>query len=177
MNFASLLRWRPPALPPALSLASVRTWLVCAGVLAIVWALAALAQSQSAASAATLLLIAPMAASALLLLLRPDGPFTTLWAVAGGYTVSAAVGVSAARWIGDLPLACAVAASAALLAMLALRCAHAPGAAVAVMPVLAGAALRAEGYRFVPLAALGALLVLLLASALKRVLPQPPAPH
>ena len=93
-------------------------------------------------------LIAPMGASAVLLFGVPASPLAQPWSVFGGNVVSAIVGVSAARLIGDPVWAAPVAAGAAIVCMFLLRCLHPPGGAVALTAVLAGPAVHAAGYQF-----------------------------
>lgn len=93
-------------------------------------------------------LIAPMGASAILLFAVPASPLAQPWAFIGGNLVSAAIGVTCARWIGDPFLAGAIALCLAIGAMFALRCLHPPSGAVALMAVLGGDAIRAAGYEF-----------------------------
>lgn len=93
-------------------------------------------------------LIAPMGASAVLLFGVPASPLAQPWSVFGGNVVSAIVGVTVARWIGDPVIAAPVAAGAAIVCMFLLRCLHPPGGAVALTAVLAGPAVHAAGYQF-----------------------------
>ena len=58
------------------------------------------------------------------------------WAVIGGNTLSALIGVSAVSWISEPLLAMPIAASMSILGMFALRCLHPPAAAVALIAVL-----------------------------------------
>ncbi len=95
------------------------------------------------------LLIAPMGASAVLLFALPASPLAQPWPMLAGNMVSATMGVSAALWLGDTPLAAAMAGGGALLAMYALRCLHPPGGAIALSAVLGGPSLHALGYKFV----------------------------
>lgn len=93
-------------------------------------------------------LIAPMGASAVLLFGVPASPLAQPWSVFGGNVVSAVVGVTVARLIGNPVLAAPVAAGAAIVCMFLLRCLHPPGGAVALTAVLAGPAVHAAGYEF-----------------------------
>ncbi|MDE2297680.1 MAG: HPP family protein, partial [Burkholderiales bacterium] len=83
-------------------------------------------------------IIAPMGASAVLVFCVPASPLAQPWAVVGGNTVSAIVGVACARWIGPVDLAAAAAVALAIAAMLALRCLHPPGGATALLMALGG---------------------------------------
>ena len=93
--------------------------------------------------------IAPMGASAVLLFAVPSSPLAQPWSIVGGNLVSAAIGVTCARWIPDPALAGALACALAIGAMFALRCLHPPSGAVALTAVLGGPAVAALGYRFV----------------------------
>jgi CBS domain-containing membrane protein len=102
-------------------------------------------------------LIAPLGASAVLVFAVPASPLAQPWAVVGGNTLSALVGVACARWLGGGPASAALAVAAALLVMFALRCLHPPGGASALLAVLSGAADPA--FALVPVALDSALLV------------------
>ena len=78
-------------------------------------------------------IIAPMGASAVLVFCVPASPLAQPWAVIGGNTVSALVGVACARWASPVDLAAALAVALAIGAMLALRCLHPPGGATALL--------------------------------------------
>ena len=95
------------------------------------------------------LLIAPMGASAVLLFAVPTSPLAQPWSIIGGNTVSALIGVTCGRYIGDPMLAAALAAGLAIAAMMALKCLHPPSGAVALTAVLGGPAIEAAGYGFV----------------------------
>ncbi|MFT3800740.1 MAG: HPP family protein [Burkholderiaceae bacterium] len=81
-------------------------------------------------------LIAPMGATAVLVFAIPASPLAQPWAVIGGNTVSALIGISCARWIGDPVVAAALAVGLAILGMFAMRCLHPPGGASALLMVL-----------------------------------------
>ena len=95
------------------------------------------------------LLIAPMGASAVLLFAVPTSPLAQPWSIIGGNTISALIGVTCARYVGDPVVAAALAAGLAIAAMMALRCLHPPSGAVALTAVLGGPAIQAAGYGFV----------------------------
>lgn len=94
------------------------------------------------------LLIAPMGASAVLLFAAPASPLAQPWSILGGNLVAAVIGVTCAHWIQPVGLAAALAVGASIAAMLALRCLHPPGGAVALLAVIGGPTIQAEGYRF-----------------------------
>lgn len=93
-------------------------------------------------------LIAPIGASSVLLFCVPASPLAQPWAVVGGNTVSALVGVACAQLVPDFLLALALAGCLAIAAMFALRCLHPPGGAVALTAVLGGQAVHEAGFLF-----------------------------
>lgn len=95
------------------------------------------------------LLIAPMGASAVLLFAVPTSPLAQPWSIIGGNIVAALIGVTCARYVGDVVVAAALAIGLAIAAMMALRCLHPPSGAVALTAVLGGPAIQAAGYGFV----------------------------
>jgi len=126
--------------------------------------------------------IAPMGASAVLLFAVPSSPLAQPWSIVGGNLVAALIGVTCARWVPDVALACALAGALAIAAMFRLRCLHPPSGAVALTAVLGGPAVHALGYAFVlwPVA-IDSLLLLMAAlvfnvSTRRRYPHRPPAP-
>ena len=97
---------------------------------------------------ATLLIVGSMGASAVLLFAVPHGPLSQPWALIGGHTVSAFIGVACAQLVPDLFLAAALAVGLAIGAMHALRCIHPPGGATALTAVIGGPAVHALGFQF-----------------------------
>lgn len=83
-------------------------------------------------------LIAPMGATAVLVFAVPASPLAQPWAVLGGNTLSALVGIACVRWIGSAELGAALAVGLAISLMFALRCLHPPGGASALLVVLNG---------------------------------------
>ncbi|MDM0111122.1 HPP family protein [Variovorax sp. J22R133] len=83
-------------------------------------------------------IVAPMGASAVLVFGVPASPLAQPWAVIGGNTLSALVGILCARLIAPVDLAAAMAVGLAIALMLALRCLHPPGGASALMMALGG---------------------------------------
>lgn len=81
-------------------------------------------------------LVAPVGASAVLVFAVPASPLAQPWAVVGGNTVSALVGITCANLIDDPAVAGAVAVSLAIGMMFALRCLHPPGGAMALITVM-----------------------------------------
>jgi CBS domain-containing membrane protein len=95
------------------------------------------------------LLVASMGASAVLLFAVPHGPLSQPWNVFGGHLVSAIIGVTCAKLIGNQMVAAAAAVGIAISAMYYLRCIHPPGGATALSAVVANDAVHALGYQFV----------------------------
>lgn len=88
-------------------------------------------------------LVAPLGASAVLVFAVPASPMAQPWAVVGGNTVSALVGIAGVHGmhlLGSPELAAGFAVATAITLMLALRCLHPPGGASALMMVLGGVA-------------------------------------
>jgi len=83
-------------------------------------------------------LIAPLGASAVLVFAVPASPLAQPWAVVGGNTLSALVGVACVHAIGAPNWAAALAVGGAIALMLALRCLHPPGGASALLVALGG---------------------------------------
>ncbi len=97
---------------------------------------------------AALLIAGSMGASAVLLFAVPHGPLSQPWALIGGHTVSAFIGVACALLVPDLFLAAALAVGLAIGAMHVLRCLHPPGGATALTAVIGGPAVHALGFQF-----------------------------
>jgi CBS domain-containing membrane protein len=96
------------------------------------------------------LAVASMGASAVLLFAAPHGALSQPWPVLGGNVVSALIGVTCARWLGNEPmLAASLAVALSIAAMYSLRCLHPPGGATALYAVLGGDAVHALGYGYV----------------------------
>jgi CBS domain-containing membrane protein len=107
--------------------------------------------------------IAAVGASSVLIFALPASPLAQPWSVFGGYVVSAAIGVTMARWVHYEPIAAGLAVGGAIVAMITLRCLHAPAGAVALFAVIGGDTIRDLGFAYVltPVAANAALLVAL----------------
>ncbi|MDR7335663.1 HPP family protein [Roseateles asaccharophilus] len=104
-------------------------------------------------------LVAPLGASAVLVFGVPASPLAQPWAVVGGNTVSALVGIACLHWLPLPPVGIAATAVALAIAlMFALRCLHPPGGAAALLMVLTG--MLDWHFAFVPVALNSLLLVL-----------------
>lgn len=82
-------------------------------------------------------LVAPLGASAVLVFGLPASPLAQPWAVVGGNTVSALIGIACLQGLA-LPAqaVAAIAVALAIAAMFLLRCLHPPGGAAALLMVL-----------------------------------------
>ena len=84
-------------------------------------------------------LVAPLGASAVLVFGLPASPLAQPWAVVGGNTLSALVGVACLRWLPlPAPIVAAAAVALAIGVMFLLRCLHPPGGAASLLMVLGG---------------------------------------
>ena len=97
---------------------------------------------------AALLVVTSMGASAVLLFAVPHGALAQPWALIGGHTVSAFMGVACALLVPNPFIAAALAVGLAIGAMHYLRCIHPPGGATALTAVLGGPAVHALGFQF-----------------------------
>jgi CBS domain-containing membrane protein len=96
------------------------------------------------------LAVASMGASAVLLFAAPHGALSQPWPVLGGNVVSAVIGVTCARWLGNEPmLAASLAVALSIAVMYGMRCLHPPGGATALYAVLGGDTVHALGYGYV----------------------------
>ncbi len=134
-------------LPPPIAVGWKERARACAGALFGIFVtafLTALVFPEGAREIAWL--AAPIGASSVLLFATPASPLAQPWSIIGGNVLCALIGVTCARYIAVPMLACALAVSLSIAAMLALRCLHPPGGAVALTAVLGGPAVHAAGY-------------------------------
>ena len=120
-------------------------------------------------------LMASLGASALLVFVLPGSPMAQPWAVIGGNTLSALIGVACSIWVASPIFALPLAASLAILGMFILRCLHPPAAAVALIAVLSH--IMHYRYAFFPVLVDSILLILvgaLYANITGRVYPNRP---
>jgi CBS domain-containing membrane protein len=80
--------------------------------------------------------LASLGASALLVFVLPSSPMAQPWAVVGGNTLSALIGIACNYLFSNPLIALPIAASSAIMGMFLLRCLHPPAAAVALIAVL-----------------------------------------
>lgn len=114
------------------------------GILAVLWVGQVWIGGHSG-----MLAVASMGSSAVLLFAAPHSATSQPWPVLGGHMVSALVGVSCVRWLGDdTMLTASLAVALSITAMYSLRCLHAPGGATAMFAVLGGETVHALGYGF-----------------------------
>lgn len=85
---------------------------------------------------ANIWLVAPLGASAVLVFAVPASPLAQPWAVVGGNTCSALVGILCFSFIQQPIIAAAVAVALAIGVMFQMRCLHPPGGAMALLMVL-----------------------------------------
>lgn len=117
-------------------------------------------------------LAASMGASAVLLLAVPHSPFSQPWALIGGQTLAALVGIACAKLVPDPLLAAALAVGLTVLGMFYLRCIHPPGGGTALLGVIGGAKIQALGFWFALTPVLvNALLLLLAALLINKLIP------
>ncbi len=116
-------------------------------------------------------LAASMGASTILVIAVHHSPLSQPWAVIGGHLAGAASGLLVGAWVADPILACLLAMALTVLVQMSLRCLHAPGGGTALLPVLGGAALQAEGLGFIGVVLLNALVLVTVALVVNNLLP------
>ncbi|MFC1748127.1 HPP family protein [Pseudomonadota bacterium] len=115
-------------------------------------------------------MVASMGASAVLLFAVPSSPMNHPWALVASHLFCAIVGVSCAQAVPDVLYAVPLTITLSILVMHYLRCLHPPGGATAMLMVLGGPDIVAQGYQlvFTPVA-LNALILLLAAVLIKCI--------
>jgi CBS domain-containing membrane protein len=116
-------------------------------------------------------LAASMGASTILVIAVHHSPLSQPWAIVGGHLAGALSGLLVAAWVRDPVLACMLAMALTVLVQMSLRCLHAPGGGTALLPILGAAALRAEGFGFVGVVLLNALVLVAVALVVNNLLP------
>ena len=94
------------------------------------------------------IIVPSMGASAVLLFAVPHGKLSQPWALFGGHMISALVGVTCFKLVGDPFLAAALAVGLAIGAMHMLGCIHPPGGATALAAVIGGPAIHQLGFKY-----------------------------
>ncbi|MBI1195168.1 MAG: hypothetical protein GC138_04930 [Gammaproteobacteria bacterium] len=95
-----------------------------------------------------ILFVTSMGAAAMLMFAVPHSPMAQPWALITGNLVSAAIGVTVARWVPDPTLGAPLAVGGSIIAMQVLRCQHPPGSATALTAVVGGASITNLGYGY-----------------------------
>ena len=116
-------------------------------------------------------LAASMGASTILAIVIHHSPLSQPWAILGGHLAGALSGLLAAALISNPVLACMLAMALTVMLQIPARCLHAPGGGTALLPILGGAALQAEGLGFVGVVLLNAVLLVAIAMVFNNLLP------
>jgi|JFJP01.1.fsa_nt_gi CBS domain-containing membrane protein len=116
-------------------------------------------------------LAASMGASTILVIAVHHSPLSQPWAVIGGHLVGALSGLLATLLVENSILACMLAIMLTVLLQMTLRCLHAPGGGTALLPILGGAALQAEGFGFIGVVLLNGLVLVVAALLVNNLLP------
>jgi len=100
-------------------------------------------------AAGAALIVPSMGASAVLVFAVPHGKLSQPWALLGGQTLSAFVGVACYQLVPDLFTAAGLAVGLAIGSMHVLRCIHPPGGATALVAVVGTAQIHELGFAYV----------------------------
>ena len=130
--------WLQDLLPARLTVDAQERWRVAAGAALGILLTALLGHLFPSHAAGSIWLVAPIGASAVLVFGLPASPLAQPWAVVGGNTVSALVGIACVLAFGSSPWVAALAVGLGIATMFALRCLHPPGGASALLVVLTG---------------------------------------
>lgn len=125
-----------------------RTLMACTGIFVSLLVTDMVCRALQLSSTALPVLLAPVGASAVLVFTAPSSPLSQPWPVIAGSTISAAFGIGTTRFMGDPAWAVAIAVSGAILVTSVLRCPHPPGGAAALLAVVGGQSIQAQGYWF-----------------------------
>lgn len=134
-----------PAHKPSMREQLVAVLTSAAGIAMVAW----VSIHSIGASSHTPVLIASIGATAVLVFAVPHGPLSQPWAVLGGQSVSALVGLAVAHTTGGGFAAETLSVALAIGAMHILRCIHPPGGATALSVVLATHNTEIPGWTFV----------------------------
>jgi CBS domain-containing membrane protein len=116
-------------------------------------------------------LAASMGASTVLVIAVHHSPLSQPWAVIGGHLVGALAGLVSSWLIENSILACMLAMTLTVLLQMSLRCLHAPGGGTALLPILGGVAVQAEGFGFIGVVLLNTLVLVAAALVVNNNLP------
>jgi CBS domain-containing membrane protein len=163
--------WLARLRPAPLAIDARERWRAVFGALAGLL-FAALASRWLAGSHAVWL-VAPLGASAVLVFALPASPMAQPWAVVGGNTLSALVGIACVLLVPDPALAACLAVALAIGLMIQLRCLHPPGGASALLMVLT----HTTAFQFVLFPVLVNSLLMVLAGMAYNSLTGRPYPH
>lgn len=98
---------------------------------------------------AALMMVASMGATAVLVFAVPNGALSQPWPVVGGHLISAFIGVSCLKLLGQSPWTPAITVGLAVGTMYYLRCIHPPGGATALTAVMGSNAVQTIGFDFI----------------------------
>lgn len=135
-NTKPWLVWLRALVPAPIAIDGKERWRAILGALAGVLFTAFVSLWLINAPLVGLWLLAPLGASTVLVFAAPASPLAQPWAVVGGNSISALVGVCCALWLPNVELAAALAVALAIAAMFTFRCLHPPGGAMALSAVL-----------------------------------------
>lgn len=93
--------------------------------------------------------VASMAASAVLLFAVPHGALSQPWPLVMGHFLSAAIGITCYKYLGNTLVSASFAVSLSVLLMYYLGCLHPPGGATAFFAVTSGADVHSLGFDFI----------------------------
>ncbi|WP_455200039.1 HPP family protein [Kaarinaea lacus] len=108
----------------------------------------ALVSHKTIGAQGTAIIVPSMGAAAVLLFAVPHGRLSQPWALFGGNSISALIGVSCYKLFPDPMLSGALAVGLSIGAMHILSCMHPPGGATALVAVVGGPAIHDLGYKF-----------------------------
>ncbi len=134
---ARVRAWLRAFWPAPVRVDAIERWRAFAGAAVGVLVAGLISRWLGGAAGPSPWLVAPIGASAVLVFVVPGSPMAQPWAVVGGNTVSALVGMACVLAIPDTALAGAAAVGLAIAVMFILRCLHPPGGATALFVVLA----------------------------------------
>ncbi|EEF78733.1 hypothetical protein MDMS009_2906 [Methylophaga thiooxydans DMS010] len=92
--------------------------------------------------------LASMGASTFLLFAVPHSPLAQPWQLLAGHLCAAFIGVGCCKLIPDLSYALAVSVSLSVFVMYLLNCMHPPAAATAMIAIIGGEQIVAQGWAF-----------------------------